>query len=154
MHMRFNNCYNYAMNNRTDTFAQPGQAHDCYFEIDCSSVAHAASCDGVINTCNDDTPYSCIAMVISQEINDYHWYHWHSLSNFWAHKPGGTAARNYDNSNQIILPSQGLDPSNCNRGPYSIFCGYYYAPKDTRLYKVTIIVILLLFILNHIWDLF
>ena len=47
----YNNCYNYAMNMRTNTFAQPGRAHGCNFSINCGSVSAAARCDGVVNSC-------------------------------------------------------------------------------------------------------
>jgi hypothetical protein len=129
----YNNCYNYAMNMRTNTFAQPGRAHGCNFSINCGSVSAAARCDGVVNSCGGSTPYYSVAMVVSTTWQDYHWYHWHYFSGFWGHKPGGTAARNYDNSGRVISPNQGLYPSNCNRGPYDIFCGYYYGLKDANI---------------------
>jgi hypothetical protein len=52
---------------------------------------------------------------------DYHWYR-HQRGGFWGHKPGGTAARNLDNSNVLIV-----NPETCNRGGYTDFCGYFYA---------------------------
>ena len=33
--VRINNCYNYASNSRTNTFAQPGRANGCSFEMNC-----------------------------------------------------------------------------------------------------------------------
>ena len=132
-YMGYNNCYNYAMNMRTNTFAQPGRAHGCNFDISCGSVSAAARCDGVVNGCGGSTPDYSVAMVVSTTWQDYHWYHWHYFSGFWGHKPGGTAARNYDNSGRVISPNQGLYPSNCNRGPYDIFCGYYYGLKDAYI---------------------
>ena len=45
-----------------------------------------------------------------------------SAEGFWGHKPGQTAARNYDNSNNIIY-----NPETANRGGYRNFCGYFFA---------------------------
>ena len=47
----FNNCYNYATNYRTDTFAQPGQAAGAmYTALTCASVRPAAVADELIAT--------------------------------------------------------------------------------------------------------
>jgi hypothetical protein len=123
------------MNKRTDTFAQPGRAHGCTFNTSCASVASAASCDGVVTSCVGSTAYYYVALVISTSIQDYHWYHWHSTGgdNFWGHKPGQTEARNWDNSGRTISPANNLNPQNCNRKPYDVFCGYYFAPKDAKI---------------------
>jgi hypothetical protein len=128
-YLRYNNCYNYAMGKRTNTFAQPGRAHGCSFNMDCTSVANAAKCDKVITNCQGNNPYYYVALVIWPN-NDYHWYHWH-MERFWGHKPGQTAARNTDNSNHVITGS--LYPHNCDRGPYTVFCGYYYGPTNTTI---------------------
>jgi hypothetical protein len=128
-YIRNNNCYNYAMGKRTNTFAQPGRAHGCNFTMNCTSVASAARCDGVITNCQGSTPYYYVALVIWPN-NDYHWYHWH-MERFWGHKPGQTAAKNTDNSGRVIAGS--LSPRNCNRGPYTVFCGYYYGPTNATI---------------------
>jgi hypothetical protein len=126
-----NNCYNYASNYRTHTFAQPGRAHGCSFMIDCSSVYNAARCDGLTNVCGS-SPLYLVALVIFPG-QDYHWYHWHGAGSdyFWGHKPGGTAARNWDNAGRTLVPP--LQPHNCDRGPYTIFCGYYYQPRNAYI---------------------
>ena len=122
------------MNMRTNTFAQPGRAHGCNFSINCGSVSAAARCDGVVNSCGGRVLHTIplqwlfqprgkiiigIIGIIFQVSGDI------SLV--------GTAARNYDNSGRVISPNQGLYPSNCNRGPYNIFCGYYYGLKDANI---------------------
>jgi hypothetical protein len=126
-----NNCYNYASNYRTHTFAQPGLAHGCSFMIDCSSVYNAARCDGLVNSCGSH-PLYLVALVIWPGV-DYHWYHWHGAGSdyFWGHKPGPTEARNWDNAGRTLVPP--LQPHNCNRGPYTIFCGYYYQPRGAYI---------------------
>jgi hypothetical protein len=45
--IRRNNCYNYASNRRTDTFAQPGKgAGQMYTALTCAEVTRAALADG------------------------------------------------------------------------------------------------------------
>lgn len=124
-----NNCYNYAMNFRSDTFAQPGRISGHPFNIiDCAHVAAAANWDGCTAVCNGSNKN--VALVIWPNV-DYHWYRRHS-EGFWGHKPGGTAARNVDNANQLINGST-RTPANCNRGPYTIFCGYRFSPTGMKV---------------------
>jgi hypothetical protein len=127
-HISRNNCYNYATNRRTDTFAQPGRAGGhIYARINCTEVGNGAVRDGGTFTCAPDTqkPRWYMALVIAPGPGfvDYHWYRKHS-GGFWGHKPGGTAARNVDNSGRVIT-----DPRTANRGPYTIFCRFMFAQK-------------------------
>ena len=47
-----NNCYNYARNWRTDTFAQPGRAHGAQTStMACPNVTTAALADGLLKRC-------------------------------------------------------------------------------------------------------
>src|ERR1700741_922663 len=103
-----NNCYNYASNWRTNTFAQPGRGTgSMYTAITCAEVGRAALHDGMHRRydCFPDSekPRPLVALVVSPTPGfiDYHWYRLHQ-ENFWGHKPGGTAARNTDNSNVVI----------------------------------------------------
>jgi hypothetical protein len=126
--MDHNNCYNYARNWRTDTFAQPGRAHGAGTStMACNTVTAAAMADGLKKRCNclpeSEYPRRLMALVIAPGA-DYHWYR-HQRGGFWGHKPGHTAARNWDNSNAIIT-----NPETCNRGPYVNFCDYFYAGKS------------------------
>jgi hypothetical protein len=129
-----NNCYNYASNKRTDTFAQPGRG--CghrYTAITCAEVTRGALCDGLHRRydCFPSTEYPryLVAMVVAPGPGfiDFHWYR-KMREGFWGHKPGGTPVRNVDNSNNVIW-----DPLNCNRGPYTIFCGYFYTCRSQRI---------------------
>jgi hypothetical protein len=120
-----NNCYNYARDWRTDTFAQPGRAHGAQTgTMACASVTTAAIADGLHKRCNclpqSEYPRRLMALVIDPGV-DYHWYR-HQRGGFWGHKPGQTAARNWDNSNVIVT-----NPETCDRGGYVNFCGYFYA---------------------------
>jgi hypothetical protein len=119
-----NNCYNYAMNYRSNTFAQPGRkTGHMYTSLDCTSVGNGATSDGCKPLCSYKA--KLVALVIWPGV-DYHWYRRHS-EGFWGHKPGSTAARNTDSSN-ILIDGTVRTPFNCNRGPYTIFCGYRYSP--------------------------
>lgn len=123
-----NNCYNYARNWRTNTFAQPGRAHGAQTSImACNTVSTAAMADGLRKRCDclgeNEYPRRLMALVIDPG-HDYHWYR-HQRGGFWGHKPGGTPARNYDNSGLLIL-----NPETCNRGGYTQFCGYFYAGRS------------------------
>jgi len=131
-HVRLNNCYNFSTNRRTDTFAQPGRASgQMVTNIDCEAVKSAAIRDGATTSppcpSDDQVPRYWIALVIAPSLPDFHWYR-RCSDGFWAHKPGGTPARNIDNSSQIIL-----DPENCDRGPYTDFCGYLYTQKKMNV---------------------
>lgn len=127
-HIRRNNCYNYASNRRTDTFAQPGRASGhMYTRINCAEVGTGAVSDGGTFACAPDgqKPRWYMALVIAPGPGfvDYHWYR-KATQGFWGHKPGGTAARNVDNAGRIVA-----DPRTANRGPYTIFCRFMFAQK-------------------------
>lgn len=126
-----NNCYNYANDKITNTFAQPGRGSgSMYTALDCGNVGSAARRDGQISIPNPDiTPAQghIIALVMAPGY-DYHWYRRDS-NNMWSHKPGRTPARNVDNAGRPIN-----DPRNCNRDPYTIFCGFFHCiPANTRI---------------------
>jgi len=127
-----NNCYNYAMNWRSDTFAQPGRiSGHVWTAINCANVGTAANWDGCKTTCSGSNKNVALVIAPGPGFIDYHWYRRHS-NGFWGHKPGGTAARNTDNLNRVINGTT-LTPANCNRGPYTIFCGYRYSPTGMQV---------------------
>ncbi|MEN6370092.1 MAG: hypothetical protein ABFD77_10425 [Thermotogota bacterium] len=126
----YNNCYNYATNYRSDTFAQPGRiSGHLYTAIDCSHVSAAAKWDGLRSNCVARNAY--VALAIWPPGCDYHWYR-QDASGSWSHKPGGTAVQNKDQSGNPIDGTQ-RTPQNCNRGPYTVFCGYLWVPAGTRV---------------------
>lgn len=117
-----NNCYNYATNYRTDTFAQPGlAAGSMYTALTCASVLPAAVADDLIDSPGADN--NCpenghlVALVIWPDV-DFHWFR-KGRNGRWTHKPGSTAATNRDNSG-VIIP----DPRTADRGPYTDFCTF------------------------------
>jgi len=134
-HVTKNNCYNFATNRRTDSFAQPGRASgQIYREINCDTITRAAMADGAqkANSCihESEKPRFLMALFIAPdlEFTDYHWY-CQCSDGSWAHKLGPRPACNIDNSNYVIT-----DPRTANRGPYIQFCGYMLAPKSMRVY--------------------
>jgi hypothetical protein len=124
----FNNCYNYANNQITNTFAQPGRAHGAQATtMACANVTKAAKADGLVTTANFTTALGAgkgwyVALVIWPGV-DYHWYRQDKVG-CWSHKPGQTAARNTDNSGNPIS-----NPKTCNRGPYVNFCTFMITKK-------------------------
>lgn len=125
-----NNCYNYSMNWKSNTFAQPGRksGHQYNGAPTCSNVYTAAHWDGLLNVCSGSVKN--VALVIWPGV-DYHWYRRHS-EGFWGHKPGSTSARNTDESGKVINGNT-ITPANCARGNYTIFCGYYFSPTGMQV---------------------
>lgn len=133
--LRNNNCYNYASDKITNTFAQPGRGSGAAgpYPPACSGTGAAAQRDGQISIPSPNiTPAEgqIVALVVSTTPGflDYHWYR-RDRNGRWSHKPGGTPARNTDNSGRPIS-----DPATCDRGPYNQFCGWYNSiPARTRI---------------------
>jgi hypothetical protein len=132
--LKNNNCYNYASNRRTDTFAQPGRGcGKIYTKINCVEVTKASLCDGLHKQFDcfpaSEAPRYLVALVIAPGpgVVDYHWYR-QMKEGFWSHKPGETPVRNTDNSGKVIT-----NPATCDRGPYTIFCGYFYTCKSQKI---------------------
>jgi hypothetical protein len=128
----YNNCYNYANDHATNTFAQPGRATGhMYTALTCASVQPAAQSDGLTAAANFSAPLAAgkgwyVALVIWPNA-DYHWYRQDKVG-CWSHKPGSTAVRNVDNAGQPIT-----DPRTCNRGPYTVFCTYMVTTRAVRI---------------------
>jgi hypothetical protein len=125
----YNNCYNYAMNYRSDTFAQPGRISGHPNSImQCANVRKAADWDGCKAICSGRNKN--VALVVWPGY-DYHWYRKHS-NGFWGHKIGGSPARNTDNCG-IIINGTTFTPMNCCRGNYKTFCAYLYSPTGMKV---------------------
>jgi hypothetical protein len=117
-----NNCYNYATNYRSDTFAQPGRAAGAlYTALSCASVRPAALKDDLIDAPNakNKCPKEghLVALVIWPGV-DFHWFR-KDRNGLWSQKMGPTPVTNVDNSNHLIF-----DPRAANRGPYINFCTF------------------------------
>ncbi|KAL0486633.1 insoluble matrix shell protein [Acrasis kona] len=117
--LRYNNCYNYATDVRTDTFAQPGKGSGSeYKSSTCTETWPASIRDGltplekVCPTKEHPSVGHYVSLVIWPH-QDFHWYR-KDLDGFWSHKPGSTPVRNYDSSQQKIL-----NPDKANIKPYT-----------------------------------
>jgi hypothetical protein len=126
----YNNCYNYAVNRRTNTFAQPGRASGFTATMNCASVIQGATLDGAHWWGNCFPPGTggiwVMALVVAPGY-DYHWYRY-SAEGFWGHKPGSTPARNTDNAGNIVY-----SPYYASRWPYTDFCGYFQCAYTMRI---------------------
>jgi hypothetical protein len=127
-----NNCYNYANNQATNTFAQPGRATGhMYTALTCPAVQAAATSDG-LHACPNfagtlGPGHGWYVALVIWPGTDYHWYRQDKVG-CWSHKPGQTAARNTDNSGRPIT-----DPRTCNRGPYTNFCTYMITTSHVHI---------------------
>jgi hypothetical protein len=122
-----NNCYNYACNLMTNTFAQPGRASG--FTPGSVSVAdynQAVARDGLEVLADPNLPQRTpvdghfMALVIWPGA-DFHFYRLDDVTALWSHKPGSTQARDTDQANAQIA-----DPRACARGPYTDFASFLY----------------------------
>lgn len=117
-----NNCYNYACDIRTDTFAQPGHAANAMYTAEtCLALRAAAQADMLteikLTTIACPAEGHLIALVIWPNV-DFHFYRM-NRDGLWSHKPGGMPVTNVDNSNKLIP-----DPRTADRGPYVNFCEF------------------------------
>jgi hypothetical protein len=116
----YNNCYNYASNYRSNTFAQPGlhAGYSLPFPPTCANVRTGCLADGWTDVCQASNNLT-VCLVIWPG-NDFHFYRL-CINGRWCHKPGHTPARNTDDSGNIIT-----NPQTADRGPYTTFCEYFY----------------------------
>lgn len=125
-----NNCYNYASDRITNTFAQPGRGGGAIFKgLYCSNVQRGVRTDGWGFSVkkDDERAYDFVRLVVWEQ-NDFHWYRLDS-NGLWSHKPGSTNAINTDNAGKLIS-----DPKTCNRGRYKTLCNLWHSPiKDEWL---------------------
>lgn len=124
-----NNCYNYACNIANNTFAQPGAGSGNPFTaLDCADVGAGVQADGLIFS---DFIFGCLGLDFSHRValviwpgEDFHFYR-QDRSGMWSHKPGSTQVTNEDNSETLIA-----DPQSADRGPYTVFCGFYCVRRE------------------------
>ena len=125
-----NNCYNYATNKQTDTFAQPGRGTgNKYGALTGRSVRAAAVSDGLKVLKNPGAGKfpktdDCLVALVIWRGKDFHWYRRDKNGN-WSHKRGETPATNLDDSGNIIT-----DPRTANLGQYKFVTFMSYCPKD------------------------
>ena len=123
-----NNCYNYATNYASNTMAQPGRRSGrIYSAFECEEVSAAAKADGYVDACEGSV--RVVALSIWPGF-DFHWWRLHP-GGFWAHKIGTSPVFQRDNSGRVL--GNGLTPANCDRGPYTQFCGFFFAPLGVEV---------------------
>ncbi len=119
-----NNCYNYATNYRTDTFAQPGRANGRFItslNCTCAVVRPFAILDSLIdapNANNECPPVGHLVALVMAPRFDFHWYR-KGEDGMWTHKIGPAPVTALDNAGNLIT-----DPRVADRGPYIDFCGF------------------------------
>jgi hypothetical protein len=130
-HMGFNHCYNYATDVMTDNAALPGEGSGkacCPTDasVTCAKVSAAAESDNLDPTSSitpANPPHAHFVALFVQPAGtpgrDFHWYR-RDCNGLWSHKVGNSPARNVDESGQTIV-----DPQACDRGTYSVFCGFF-----------------------------
>lgn len=129
-----NNCYAYGCDMRTSTFPQPGRYSGQTLQPTLASVIACALADGAVKqgVCMPTArqPRWLMALVTTPDNIrdwDYHWYR-KQMEPYWGHKPGKTLVTNRDSSGNIIT-----DPQTCNRGIYTVWGGYFYAPATMNI---------------------
>lgn len=138
-HQSENNCYNYASDVSTDTFAQPGRGSGHKWTANtCDAIRAAAERDGLVwngTTLPTAPPVGHhVALFIWPETN-FHWVRM-DRSGYWSHKPGSTPVRNTDNKGQKIQ-----DPSKCDFSPWTQFCGYMLVVPSKVQHDIGLIVV-------------
>ena len=129
-----NNCYNYATNIITNTFAQPGTGGGKRHEtFTAESVYRACLRDGLVPI-PERSPYSiprvrryCLMALVIWPNEDFHFLR-RDLNGFWTQKNGRGPPRNYDDSRRPIS-----DPRKCNNGPYKVFAGFLGCHPNIRI---------------------
>jgi hypothetical protein len=128
-----NNCYNYANDQATNTYAQPGRAtgHPINPPPTCANVRSAATSDGLRACANFNGTLHAgqgwyVALVIWPG-RDYHWYRQDKVG-CWSHKIGWAPAHDWDNVGKPII-----DPQHCDRGSYRDFCIYMITTSKVHI---------------------
>ncbi|CAH3156840.1 unnamed protein product, partial [Porites lobata] len=133
-----NNCYNYANNKATYTFAQPGRGSGARCQYHLPDCMRNAAINDHLETL-DLPPAAPLPPVpsgkkhlVALKLNyspsslgvDFHWYRLDQLG-IWSHKPGTTQATIFDNGGAIIF-----DPRVANRGGYTTFACFMHSDRD------------------------
>lgn len=122
-----NNCYNYANNQITQTYAQPGLAHGVAVVYSCSGVGAAAAADGLVQVADFAGQLGpgegwYVALAVDPG-NDAHWYR-QDADGCWSHKLGADPVSNLDFHDNTIT-----DPRTCARGGYD-FCTFMISNRS------------------------
>ena len=127
-----NNCYNYAVDRVTGTFAQPGLFSGQEHTADTvAAVRTAALADGLrwVGWNFPGNAFNCngghLVHLGVKPNDDYHWWRLDRVQGTWSHKRGDDPAMNVDFGGQTIT-----NPLTSNRGGYTDNGGFYCACGD------------------------
>jgi hypothetical protein len=125
------NCYAYAADRATDTFAQPGRAAGLPSDLpyDCEQLRTLARQDGLVPAPDPSAPLPAgaghyVFLCLTGAWGGYHWYR-QDRSGCWSHKVGVRPATDRDASDQRIE-----DPRLCDRGAYDRESGFFIVPPS------------------------
>ncbi|KAL4219740.1 hypothetical protein ACF0H5_020154 [Mactra antiquata] len=129
-----NNCYNYATNRQTNTFAQPGRASgvDIHGHIYVNFVYDACLSDGLTALSGPSPGDECLIVLVIWPGCDFHFYR-RDQDLYWSHKPGSTPVINTDASGALIQNIETAD-----HGLYTDFGGYLGVGSDIHINLTTI----------------
>jgi len=133
-HMGPNHCYDYATDVMTDLGAQPGEGGGkacCATskDVNCPAITAAAKLDGLKSVASTTAPpdghyVALVVQAAGTPDRDFHWYR-RDCNGRWSHKVGNSPVTNKDNSDDLID-----DPRTCDRGDYTVFCGFFSCDAD------------------------
>jgi len=130
----YNNCYNYAVNYRSDTEAWPGRAHGYTIPgtIYGYQVAVGLYKDGLYQWGYPCQPWGTKRYLLAlctggyrSGTRDFHFYRYH-VEGFWTHKIQKNSPRHTDQDGYVIR-----DPGVCNRGMYTEMYPYLFQSHDS-----------------------
>ena len=139
------NCYAWAANCESPASAKPdpgqfsGRSSKASGKFTASLLIEGAKADGLAYGANapENKPldvlhgYYTVALYMSKNGADHHWYRRDPQTGLWTHKPGPQGIRNYG-PNFVIMPKQ-LPEANHNYGSASTnyqFVAYFYVPVE------------------------
>jgi hypothetical protein len=131
-----NNCYNYAVDQITNSHPTiPGASvgKPVLFPYNCQELTDAAKLDGlrpversVVFGGTGPKIGHYVALVYTDYFSpeqdyDFHWYR-KDKDGGWSHKPGTDRCKYTDHKEHFPIK----DPEACDRGSYKYFCGYFH----------------------------
>lgn len=139
-YQRSNNCYNYATNRHTNTYAQPGRhgGGPAPRPFTVEGVRAAAIADGLVQI---DEGESCgsgckVALLVTPDGYDYHWLR-QGHDGLWSHKEGQYPVKLRDDTTSPITDpaaaSISVQDKSGNWHTYSEFGGYFCVPTEANV---------------------
>jgi hypothetical protein len=138
-----NNCYNYATNRHTGSYAQPGKGSGQIFtEFTCNDIKAAVLRDGLTPTtlsgdCGGDCKVALMIKNAGFAGPDFHWLREHP-DGTWSHKMGSGVPTDRDASGNTINSPEGAIITNPADGHRYFICdettAYYCVPPEAIIF--------------------